>query len=89
MIVLVTGGRSFSDRETVAMTTIKHAPGESSIESIARVNESLNERLRAAGYTTEPSAFPSQKRVLDARGSLLVEGTANDVWSWLSGQASL
>lgn len=68
-----------------------HASGEVTCEqpaSPARCSlatgsaPTLNERLRAAGYTTEP-ADGYRKRIMQ-EGCCVVEGTAHEVNAWLS-----
>ena len=44
----------------------------------------LNETLRALGYSTRPAALASQREVVDAAGRVVFTGRADAVWKWLA-----
>ena len=55
-------------------------------EMRATTERTLNEELKARGYTTRPSRWASRKDVLDADGVVLLHAAlAQDVWDWLRG----
>lgn len=43
----------------------------------------LTEALATMGYTTRPSMLQGRRDVLDGLGSVVVTGTAEDVWAWV------